>query len=108
MPRILRTLRKKEFPLQKPTRTTMKASLLDRKIKLIWDFKGPAAQKTAEHYAKHLQEYIFNEELKYDLVGHQKITDFHSLAFLVVAEFELPQVRDDLKPQRGEVYLEDS
>ena len=86
----------------------MKTSLLDRKIKLIWDFKGPAAAKTAEHYAKHLQEYIFNEELKYDHVGHKKITDFHSMAFLVVAEFELPQVRDDLKPHRGEVYLEDS
>lgn len=104
MLRTLRTSQKKESLLPKPIK--MKAPLLDRKIKLIWDFKGPAAEKTAEHYAKHLQEYVFNEELKYDLVGHKKINDFHSLAFLVVAEFELPQVRDDLKPQRGEVYIE--
>ncbi len=86
----------------------MKTQVLDRKIKLIWDFKGPAAQRTAEHYAVHLKEYIFNEELKYDIVEYKKISDMHSMVFLVVAEFEMPQVRDDLKPHRGELYLDDN
>ena len=85
----------------------MKAELLDRKIKLIWDFRGPAAKKTAEHYVIHLKEYVFNEELKYDIVGSKDLNEMHSLVFLVVAEFEMPQVRDDLKPHRGEVYQDD-
>ena len=78
--------------------------LLDRKIKLIWDFKGLAAAKTAEHYEKHLQEYIFHEELKFDTTGFTHISDMHSIAYLVVAEFEMTQARDDLKPHRGEVF----
>lgn len=84
----------------------MDTPLLDRKIKLIWDFRGPTALKTAEHYVIHLKEYIFNEELKYDIVDFKKINDMHSLVFLVVAEFEMPQVRDDLKPHRGELYVD--
>jgi len=80
--------------------------VLDRKIKLIWDFKGPAAAKTAEHYEKHLQEYVLNEELKFDTTGFSHLSDMHSIAFLVVAEFEMTQARDDLKPHRGELYLD--
>ena len=30
----------------------------------------------------------------------------HIINFLVVAEFEMPQVRDDLKPHRGELYVD--
>lgn len=85
----------------------MKEQLLDRKIKLIWDFRGPSSKKTAEHYVVHLKEYIFNEELKYDIVNYLSINDMHSIVFLVVAEFEMPQVRDDLKPHRGEIYVDD-
>jgi len=44
--------------------------LLDKKIKLIWDFRGPSAAKTAEHYEVHLKEYVLNEELKFDITGH--------------------------------------
>ena len=28
-----------------------------RKLKLIWDFRGPDALKTAEHHEIHLKEY---------------------------------------------------
>jgi len=86
----------------------MNAQLLDRKIKLLWDFRGPSAKKTAEHYVVHLKEYIFNEELKYNIVNAKHINEMHSIVFLVVAEFEMPQVRDDLRPHRGEVYLDEN
>ena len=86
----------------------MNEQLLDRKIKLLWDFRGPAAQKTAEHYVIHLKEYILNEELKYNFVDSKYISDMHSIVFLVVAEFEMPQVRDDLKPHRGELYEDEN
>ncbi|KQC29589.1 hypothetical protein [Flagellimonas eckloniae] len=81
--------------------------ILDRKIKLIWDFRGPSAASTAEHYAKHLAEFVIIEELKFDIAGFQYITDMHSIAYLVVAEFEVKEVREILKPQRGQVYLDE-
>ncbi|MDF0708861.1 hypothetical protein [Flagellimonas okinawensis] len=78
--------------------------LLDRKIKIIWDFRGPGAARTAEHYLKHLKEFVDVEELKYDLGGVEHHSPVHSIAYLVVAEFELQEVRSLLKPHRGQVY----
>ena len=41
-----------------------------RKLKLIWDFRGPVSQKTAEHHLVHLKEYIeLNKNSKYLLLG---------------------------------------
>ncbi len=80
--------------------------ILDRKIKFIWDFKGPTAAKTAEHYEKHLQEYVLNEELKFDTTGFGHLSDMHSIAFLVVLKSEMKAVRDALKPHRGQIYSE--
>lgn len=81
--------------------------LLDRKIKLIWDFRGPRAARTAEHYRTHLEEFIVIEELKFDITGVHHFSDSHSMAYMVVAEFEMEEAREILKPQRGEVYLDD-
>ena len=81
--------------------------LLDRKIKIIWDFRGPNAAYVAEHYLKHLKEFVEAEELKYDLAGLDHFSPTHSIAFLVVAEFELQEVKDILKPHRGEVYTQE-
>ncbi|WP_437399664.1 hypothetical protein [Flagellimonas lutimaris] len=78
--------------------------LLDRKIKIIWDFRGPTAAHTAEHYLKHLKEFVEVEELKYDLAGVDHFSSTHSIAYLVVAEFELNEVRSILKPHRGQVF----
>ncbi|MFD2585349.1 hypothetical protein ACFSQJ_00295 [Croceitalea marina] len=78
--------------------------VLDKKIKLIWDFKGHAAAKTAEHHEKHLKEYIVIEELKFNITGVSHINEMHSIAYLVVAEFEMISVRDMLKPHRGEIF----
>lgn len=35
---------------------------MQRKIKLIWDFKGESGLKTAEHHAKHLKEFADREK----------------------------------------------
>ncbi|GAB5475118.1 MAG: hypothetical protein Mars2KO_32170 [Maribacter sp.] len=75
-----------------------------RKLKLIWDFRGPAAAHTAEHHEKHLAEYCTLESLDLKITGHEHLNDMHSLAFLVVYESQMPQVRDALKPHRGELY----
>lgn len=75
-----------------------------RKIKLIWDFRGPAAEKTAEHHEKHLKEYIIMEKLPLDITGFQILNDMHSIAFMVVTDAYMIGVRDALKPHRGELY----
>ncbi len=80
---------------------------LDRKIKMIWDFRGAGAAQTAEHYEKHLAEFVVIEELKFDITGHEHFSETHSIAYLVVAEFEMKEVREILKPHRGEIYDEE-
>ncbi len=76
----------------------------NRKIKLIWDFRGSGADKTAEHHEKHLKEYVLLESLELDITGHKVFSDLHSIAYLVVRENKMVQVRDALKPHRGEIY----
>ena len=75
-----------------------------RELKLIWDFKGPAGQKTAEHHLIHLKEYIKNQKLDITTTGVENISDMHSIAYLVVNEDEMRPIRDTLKPHRGQVY----
>lgn len=76
----------------------------NRKIKLIWDFKGSGADKTAEHHEKHLIEYVLMENLEVNITGHKVLGSLHSIAFMVVHEHDMAQVRDALKPHRGELY----
>lgn len=75
-----------------------------RKIKMIWDFRGPAAAKTAEHHEKHLKEYIAIEKLPLNITGYEAVTDMHATAFMVVTDEHMLIVRDSLKPHRAEIY----
>lgn len=75
-----------------------------RKIKLIWDFRGQVAAKTAEHHEIHLKEFIQIEKLLLNITGFKIISDMHAIAFMVVEEKDMIPVRDALKPHRGEVY----
>jgi hypothetical protein len=76
-----------------------------RQIKLIWDFRGAVAAKTAEHHEIHLKEYIKIEKLPLNITGFQIINEMHATAFMVVEEENMISVRDALKPHRGEVYI---
>lgn len=78
-----------------------------RKLKLIWDFRGPDANKIAEHHVIHLKQYIVAEHLELDITGIEQVNDVNAIAFLVVPENEMPKVRDALKPHRGQVYIEE-
>lgn len=77
-----------------------------RKIKLIWDFRGPAGAKTAEHHEIHLKEYIESEKLPLKITGAENINEMHSIAYMVVTDDYMISVRDSLKPHRGELYEE--
>lgn len=71
---------------------------------MIWDFRGPAALKTAEHHEIHLKEYIIMEEKDVIKTGFSELNEMHSIAYLVVDERDMIVFRDALKPHRGEVY----
>ncbi len=75
-----------------------------RQIKLIWDFRGSAAAKTAEHHEIHLKEFIISEKISLNITGFELINDMHAIAFMVVTDENMITVRDVLKPHRAEVY----
>lgn len=77
-----------------------------RKIKLIWDFRGEVAAKTAEHHEIHLKEYISTEQLPINITGFEIVNDMYAIAFMVVTDENMIQVRDALKPHRGELYTQ--
>lgn len=79
----------------------------ERKLKLIWDFRGPDAETTAQHHAVHLKEYRDSHGLTLNYTGSEKLSDAHAIAYLVVTDREMPGVRDSLKPHRGQIFEQD-
>jgi len=74
---------------------------LSRKIKLIWDFKGPDGLETAKHHCVHLKEFAQMENLNFYEVNHTELNEMHTIAFIIVDEVDMKTFRDALKPHRG-------
>ena len=77
-----------------------------RKLKLIWDFRGPDAKQIAIHHEIHLKDYIKIENTELNITGTEQLDNLHHTAFMVVNESEMKPIRDALKPHRGQVYTE--
>jgi hypothetical protein len=77
---------------------------MSKQIKLIWDFKGPNAEKTAEHHTVHLNDFLTTNAMDLKITGTEKLDDYQFLAFMVVEEADMKSVRDRLKPHRGQLY----
>jgi len=84
----------------------IKTDRMSRKIKMIWDFRGPASAKTAEHHEIHLKEYIVAEELSLNITGFEVFGEMYAIAFMVATDENMIQVRDALKPHRAELFEE--
>lgn len=78
---------------------------MDRKIKLIWDFRGPDSLKIAEHHCIHLKEYAQMENLNYYDIATTIISEMHAIAFMTIDEKDMDKSRNDLKPHRGQLAL---
>ncbi len=76
---------------------------MDRKIKLIWDFKGPAGLNTAKHHCIHLKEFAEIEKLLFYEIDFTELSEMHSIAFITVDEKDMKTYRDALKPHRGQL-----
>lgn len=74
---------------------------MSRKIKLIWDLRGPEAQQIAEHHAIHLREFSEKEQLPYVEAGTQQLSQMHCMAYIVVMEENMITFRDALIPHRA-------
>ncbi|RNC87502.1 MAG: hypothetical protein ED555_14035 [Allomuricauda sp.] len=77
---------------------------MDKKVKLIWDFRGPAAARTAEHHEKHLVEFMEAQGLNTEMTGCDHLNEMYSMAYLVVEEVEVENLRKLLKPHRGQIF----
>ncbi len=76
---------------------------MDRKIKLIWDFRGPDAKETAKHHTIHLKEFATIEKLAYHEIDIKELNPMLCTAFITVDEVDMKIYRDALKPHRGEL-----
>ena len=76
---------------------------MNRKIKLIWDFRGPEALEIAKHHVVHLEEFATREQLYFYNSSTEVINKMYCLAYITVNESDMLTYRDALKPHRGEV-----
>lgn len=74
---------------------------MSRKIKLIWDFRGPDAHETAKHHVIHLEEFAVKENLVFHGTGVEQTSEWMSTAYISVNEEDMITYRNALKPHRG-------
>lgn len=78
--------------------------LVMRRIKMLWDFRGPEAGKIAEHHEIHLKDYIKRERIVNVETGIETISEMYSIAFMIVNESDVNNLRQSLKPHRGQIF----
>ena len=71
------------------------------KAKLVWNFSGEGALKTAEHHLIHLKEYSKSEKVEVIEFGIEEQTEFIAIAFIIVAKDLVNDLRQSLKPHKG-------
>ncbi len=76
---------------------------MNRKIKLIWDFRGHEALEIAKHHCVHLKEFSEKEKLTFYEIATNQISEMYSIAFITIDENDMITFRDALQPHRGEV-----
>lgn len=76
---------------------------MNRKIKLLWDFRGEDAAATAKHHTIHLKEFANLEGLQYHEIDILEKNPILVSAFITVDELDMKTYRDALKPHRGEI-----
>ena len=74
-----------------------------RKIRLLWDFRGPDALETAKHHVIHLKEFAEKENLPFVESSIIEQNQYLCSAFIIIFETELSIYKNALKPDRGTV-----
>jgi hypothetical protein len=71
------------------------------KAKLVWNFSGEGALKTAQHHLVHLKEYSEREKVEVVEFGTEQQTESTASAFMIVAKTLVNDLRKSLKPHQG-------
>ena len=66
---------------------------MNKKIKLLWDFRGPDALETAKHHTIHLKEFASIENLPCIEIGVTELNPMLCAAFIVVNESDMKVYR---------------
>ena len=77
-----------------------------RKVKMVWDFHGTNAIKTAKHHTIHLEEYIAKNNKEVYKIDSEEINSNSAISFMIVKEKDVNELRNLLKPHKG--YLLDT
>ena len=72
------------------------------KIKLIWDFRGPASPHTAAHFKIHLLEFFASEKLLLIESGVESVNEVHHYTYAIIDKQNLDTIKTALKPTRGQ------
>ena len=79
-------------------------TIMNKKIKLIWEFRGPTAVQTAKHHVIHLKDYIAIEKLSINEAAMETSGEFSASAYMIIEESDMSKVKAALKPHRGQYY----
>ena len=71
------------------------------RVKLIWEFRGPAAKRTAEHHVIHLKEFSIKENIVFEDVKTEVFSEFICIASIIIEKSNLEIVKTALKPHKG-------
>ena len=74
-----------------------------QKIKLIWDFRGPASPQTAAHFKIHLLEFFASKKMLLLESGVETVNEVHHYAYAVIDKQYLEVIKSALKPTRGQL-----
>lgn len=69
---------------------------------LYWDFYGPDARGTAEHFARHMDEFIAANALAGCATGVEAPTAMHAFARCTAEGSAIDALRRALRPHREE------
>lgn len=73
-------------------------------VQLFWDFFGPHAGPTGQHFMTHLQEFLQRESVLYKDVGNSMDpTQSHCSVWCVTSEEESAKLEKALKPRRKKI-----
>lgn len=72
---------------------------MNRKIKLIWGFRGSDGFATAQHHCVHLKEFTQIDNSPDEI----QLNEMYAIAFITIDEQYIKIFRGVLKPHQGEI-----
>lgn len=80
---------------------------MSEQIELIWEFRGPHAEKTAAHHLIHLKEFAQLEDIPAQQLKQIRMTPVFQQVIWVVDRSLMDDLRTRLKPHRGRIHQPD-